>query len=846
MITLPHRGAAAEAEVAIQEGLSSASAEARLRADGPNELPGHGRRSLPAIAREVLTEPMFLLLIAAASIYLILGDTREALALSSSLLVIIAITILQERRTEQALAKLRDLSGTRATVVRDGRQLSIPTRELVTDDLILLNEGDRVPADARLLSATALSVDESLLTGESLPIDKQPDDADANLPPTGKVFSGTLIVRGHATAVVTATGARSEIGRIGKALVTLQPEITPLFHEVRQLVRRVAAGGLLLCALIAVLYAITRDDWLSGILAGITVAMGVLPEEFPVILTIFLAMGAWRISRSNVLTRRMPAIESIGAATVLAVDKTGTLTENRMRVAVLDTLVNITDLRSSTHSDETATHLLFIALAASERDAFDPMEHAIHDTAQRLSVDTAAQLDHWQLIREYDLTPELLAVTHVWQRNPQDTASVIAVKGAPETVFDLCRIDNILRSELLQRTARYAHDGLRVLAVAQGTHATHQLPDSPHGFELQLLGLLCLADPLRSDVPANLLECRNAGIRVVMITGDHAGTALAIARQAGLDVNAGALTGAAVAALNDEQLHELVDHVNVYARMTPEHKLRLVQALKHNGEVVVMTGDGVNDAPALKAAHVGVAMGGRGTEVARAAASLVLVNDDFASLVGAVRLGRRIYDNIRHAMCFIIAVHIPIAGLGLFPVLFGWPLLLFPLHVMFMEFVVDPACSFVFEADEAADDIMRRKPRAPDAPLFNRPMVVSSVLRGTLALLFTLLVYWLSLATLPEGQARALAFMAMIGSAVALIFISRTHDSSSLSPSRPPVLFWWITGLTYAALLLVTFLPAVAVLFQFERPPAVAALLVLLATPLYMLISRLFHLHIAN
>jgi Ca2+-transporting ATPase len=522
----------------------------------------------------------------------------------------------------------------------------------------------------------------------------------------------------------------------------------------------------------------------------------------------------------------MPAIESIGAATLLAVDKTGTLTENRMRVAVLDSLIDKVDLRQpDPRFEESTRNILIAANAASERDAFDPMEHAIRDAALRL-VGTESQLTlSRQLVREYDLTPEMLAVTHVWQRADQAIAD-IAVKGAPETVFTLCRIDAEQRRELMQRVTAYAQDGLRVLAVAQGEQHGGTLPDSPREFTLHLLGLLCLADPLRANIPATLAECKQAGIRVVMITGDHAGTALAIAQQAGMDASAGALTGAEVASLAPEELIARTRQTNVYARMAPEQKLLLVRAFKANGEIVVMTGDGVNDAPALKAAHVGVAMGGRGTEVARAAASLVLMNDDFASLVGAVRLGRRIYDNIRNAMSYIIAVHVLIAGMGLLPVLFGWPLLLFPLHVMFLEFVVDPTCSLVFESDTEASDVMRRPPRLPTARLFSRQILIRSALRGAVLLAFNIVVYFLALRTLPETQARALSFMALVMGSILLIFLSRIHRDRSAAGARPSSLFWWVTVLTLAALAIALYVPFIAALFHFQTPPLSAVMLV--------------------
>jgi len=823
----------ADDNAGVLESLSSDEAARRLSADGRNELPGQGPRSLVGIVREVLTEPMFLLLIAAASIYIVLGDVREAIILAASIVVVIAITVLQERRTERALTRLRDLSSPRALVIRDGVERRIAGRDVVVGDLVLLREGDRVPADGMILEATALSVDESILTGESLPVEK----TRAQNAEHGRVYSGSLVVQGFGSARITATGARTEMGKIGGVLKTLQAEKTALFGEVNRLVRWVASGALLLCAAIAVIYGLSRTDWLGGVLAGITLAMSVLPEEFPLVLTVFLAMGAWRISRVGVLTRRMPALESIGAATILAVDKTGTLTENRMRVIAIETRTDRIEMRTGIALTDDARQVLGIALAASERDPFDPMERAIHQSARSFAPTAVEQLQGMELIREYDLTPELLAVTHVWQGAGAGQAYV-AVKGAPETVMELCHLDAALRTELMNRVNANAQQGLRILGVARAMAPHDALPDSPRTFELQFLGFVCLADPLRSDVPPALAECKQAGIRVVMITGDHPGTAIAIASQAGFDIAGGVLTGAEVASLDDETLRQRARNVNIYARSKPEHKLRLVQAFKADDNEVVMTGDGVNDAPALKAAHVGVAMGGRGTDVAREAASLVLVNDDFKSLVAAVRLGRRIYTNIRHAMSYIVSVHIPIAGMGLLPVLFGWPLLLFPVHVLFLEFVIDPACAFVFEADPEADDVMQRPPRPREEPLFSYDMLKRSVGLGACVMIWTVCVYGWALQSLADPNARALAFITLVFGNVALIFVSRSRSGNVRTIARRHNnLFWIMATAACIALALVIYIPAIAAVFRFTPPQWEIAATVAVVTVALVLVA---------
>jgi Ca2+-transporting ATPase len=484
-----------------------------------------------------------------------------------------------------------------------------------------------------------------------------------------------------------------------------------------------------------------------------------------------------------------------------------------------------------------ARSVLESALAASERDAFDPMERALHEAAQRFIPAFVAKLEGMELVREYDLTPELLAVTHLWQETDSDTL-VVHVKGAPETVMELCRVDPLTRERLMPQVSEHTGHGLRVLGVARGTYKGTTMPASPREFELELLGFVCLADPLRPDVPHALAECAQAGIRVVMITGDHPGTALAIAAQAGFDTRGGALTGREIAALDDDQLRARIKDINIYARTKPEHKLRLVQAFKANAEVIAMTGDGVNDAPALKAADIGVAMGGRGTDVAREAASIVLLNDDFKSLVAAVRLGRRIYSNIRHAMSYIVSVHIPLAGMGLLPVLFGWPLVFFPVHVLFLEFVIDPACAFVFEADNEAPDIMRRKPRRPDEPLFNRAMLLRSVVLGLLVLSFTAATYVVALNWLSENEARALVFVGLVISNLALIFVSRSGSASLATIyARPNAVFWIIIGMAVGALLSVIHISAIADLFRFTSPPWMAATGVALAAIAFVLLA---------
>jgi Ca2+-transporting ATPase len=763
------------------KGLTSAEAAARLAAEGPNALPVPGRHGLAAIALGVLREPMFLLLLAATGIYLLLGDVHEAMVLGASIAGVIAITVAQERKAERALEALRDLSSPRAMVLRDGERRRIAGRGVVRGDLLILAEGDRVPADARLVAATDLTVDESLLTGESLPVDKRAGDA---------VFSGTLLVRGQGRAEVTATGPRSEFGRIGASLATLEPGKTALERETARIVRQVAAFAVALCIALVLIYALASGDWLGGVLGGLTLAMALLPEEFPVVLTVFLALGAWRISQHGVLTRRMPAIEMLGAATLLCVDKTGTLTENRM--AVVGTPQTVIDA----------------AALACEVDLFDPMEKAIVAAA---GADALRVRETWRLERDYPFSDEFLAVCHAW-RSPQGELRV-AIKGAPETVLALCG-----RMDAIEDVRRAAAEGLRLLAVADADAGWKgPLPEDPRRYAFRFTGFVQLADPLRASVPEAVAQCRRAGIRVVMITGDFPGTALHIARQAGIEAGE-ALSGEQIAAMDDAALAAAVRRATVFARVRPEQKLRLVQAYRAAGEVVAMTGDGVNDAPALKAAHIGIAMGSRGTDVARESAALVLLEDDFGSIVRTVRLGRRIYENIRNAMRYLVSVHVPIAGMALLPVALGGPLFLLPVHVVFLEFVIDPACTLVYEAERTEAGAMERPPRDPREPLFNLPMLVTSLALGATMLAGVFAAYWWALAGgRSDSEARAVGFAAIVFSNLALLFVTRSRRRTALATLREPnAALWWITLGALAALGVAIYVPWAAPLFKFS------------------------------
>jgi Ca2+-transporting ATPase len=825
-------------KAANMAGLSDEEAARRLKAEGFNELPSAKKRSVLAIAFEVVREPMFLLLIACGLIYIFLGDVEEAVILLFFVFVIIGITFYQERKTERTLEALRDLSSPRAAVIRGGEEKRIVGREVVRGDILILNEGDRVPADGIVISSSDLCVDESLLTGESVAVRKAAGDCTKPMARPGGddlpyVFSGTLIVRGQGIAEVKCIGANTEMGKIGKSLQKVEPEDTLLQKETRRLVRNIAFIGMFIAFIIFVVFWITRGDWQHGLLAGLTLGMAILPEEFPVVLTIFLALGAWRLSQNQVLTRRTPAVETMGACTVLCVDKTGTLTLNRMSVAKMYAGGQFLDFSESKTKalPDNFHELVEFSILASEINASDPMEKAF----KRLGQDYLAETEHlhhdWELVGDYNLTRELLALSHVWKSKAL-TNYVIASKGAPEAVADLCHFDQRQMADLSARVAIMAEQGLRVLGVARAEFKQVSLPEKQHDFVFHFIGLVGLADPIRPSVPEAIRECYSAGIRVAMITGDYPLTAQAIARQVGLKPADTFVTGAEIDRMSEAELQKRIGDVNIFARVMPEHKLRIVEALKANGEVVAMTGDGVNDAPALKSANIGLAMGGRGTDVAREAAAMVLLDDDFSSIVKANRMGRRIFDNLRKAMSYIFAVHVPIVALSLLPVLLQWPLVLFPVHIVFLELIIDPACTLVFEAEREEKDVMKRPPRNPKIGIFNRRTLLLSLVQGTVvaAVTFGVYVFGHYHNGMSEDEARALTFVTLVLANLGLILSNRSWTRTIVTTMvMKNTALWWVVGGAVAFLALVLRVPFLRGLFSFGELSAVDLMICIVA-----------------
>jgi Ca2+-transporting ATPase len=782
----------------MKTGITGQQAKEKLKQFGYNELSAPKRKDLFALIKEIASEPMFLLLIASGSLYMILGDIREGIVMLFMVTLVIGITYVQHRKTEKALEALRLLSSPRALVLRDDQWTRIPGREVVPDDLVSLNEGDRVPADGAIIETTGLSCDESILTGESFPVDKATSD---------KIFSGTIVTKGQAFVRVISTGPSTEFGKIGRSLGEIEDKATQLQLEMKRFIRKMAIAGVAICVLVVFLFYLTRGNFLQSLLNGLASAMAILPEEFPVVLTVFLALGAWRLSKVKVLTRKPSAIETLGSATVFCTDKTGTLTENKLVVSEVRMLSGQV-LTKTTTDTPSFCDLMEAAAKASHPESADPMEKAIRDAGKNIA--------YPELIREYPISHDHLTMTRVYVSEGMN----FFTKGAPEVVMEMCDLDETEKNTIVRGIHEMASNGLRIIAVSGVRHPPDSLPAQQKDLRSTFLGLIGFSDPVRKEVPQAIQDCRGAGIRVIMITGDYPETARNIGRTIGLESEK-VLTGSDLEHLNEEELRVELLNCSILARIRPEQKLRIVQCLQKSGETVAMTGDGVNDAPALKTADIGIAMGQKGTDVAREAASLVLLDDNFASVVSAVRLGRRIYDNLQKAMSYILAIHIPIIGLSLIPAMFPqFPILLMPLHIIFMELIIDPVSSIAFETEEDEAGVMARPPRPRTQSFFGTQRISASLLDGVLILAAVLGAYFL---TQLQGDSveeiRAICYFTLILSNVFLIFsklsYSRSFLKSLFGKNRSARIILLIALLI---LFVIISIPGIKDLFQMEFP----------------------------
>ncbi|MEY3236509.1 MAG: hypothetical protein RI883_610 [Bacteroidota bacterium] len=790
-------------------GLSEDEVKLKLIEFGYNELSISRPKTVFKIIIEVIKEPMFILLISCGFLYILIGDYKEGIILLSTILLIITITFFQHRKTEKALEALKKLSSPRTLVIRNGVEIRIPSREIVPGDTVIINEGDRISADGELIESTNLEIDESLITGESIPVIKN-INSDIK-----KVLNGTLVTKGRGIFMVLQTGQSTEFGSIGKKLTEIKEEPTPLQSEMKKFIRNIGIIGAVLCVLVVLLFYFTRGNFIQSVLNGLSSAMAILPEEFPVVLTIFFALGSWRLSKKYVLTRKSSAIETLGSATVLCSDKTGTITQNKMVLAALSDGENLILKDEFSKNKSTITDLLNTCFLATTPNSIDPMEKAIIESKSNL----LGTHNSPEFIKELSFSHELMAMTRIYKLVPTDDYFA-ATKGAPETIFDLCKLDLALKEKYVAKVNELASSGLRVIAIASSIIDKNNIPENQSSIALTFMGLIGLEDPIRPEVPAAIKECSTAGIRVIMITGDFPETALNIGRQIGLSEK-GILVGTQLEQLTDKELDEKIKSISILARVKPEQKLRIVEALKRNGEIVAMTGDGVNDAPALKAAHIGIAMGNKGTDVAREASSLVLLDDNFTSIVGAIRMGRKIFDNLQKAMSYILAIHIPIIGLTMIPGFFlQSPILLMPLHIVFMELIIDPISSIAFESEDEEKGIMTKPPRNAFKPFFGFKNIIISISHGFLLLILVLIVLYVTyIEGHTEYEVRAITFTTLIVGNLFLIL-----NKLSLTRSFIAVLFnknWsakFILIAAFSLLCIILIFPSLSNLFSIKFP----------------------------
>ena len=794
-------------------GLTAGEARKLQQRYGKNELTLQKKQSFLGKVLHIVCEPMFLLLIVAAVIYFLLGEPRDGAIMLIFVVAIISIEIVQEWKTDKTLNALKELSAPRVAVVRDGEETVIASVDLVPGDLMLIAEGVKIPADGEIIACNDLRVDESSLTGEAEGVWKvSTDDVESKSGYWRKdyCYAGTLVTQGSARVLVDKIGAATEYGKIGANVALAPDNPTPLQQQTGKLVKQCAVLAAVLFVLVGVFTYLNipdhtfHDRVVESILSGITLAMAMIPEEFPVILTVFLSMGAWRLAKQHSLVRHLPSVETLGAVSVLCVDKTGTITMNKMAV------------RDAWAADGNIGLLYETMGLGCETEPYDPMEKAMIAHCESMGI-SRGHLFGGELITEYSFTNELKMMGHVWHH---DGEIIIAAKGSPERIFTLCDLTERERSLTEEQVAKMSEQGLRVIAVGEmRPRDESEIPSEITGCSLTLRGLIGLADPPRESVRQDIEQCTKAGVRVVMITGDNGLTASSIAKQIGMPNSAHVLTGDELNALSDKELQERVKDVSVFSRVIPEHKMRIVKAFKENGEIVAMTGDGVNDAPALKYADIGIAMGKHGSDVSREAADLILMDDNFSTIVHTIRDGRRIYDNIRKAVGYVFAIHIPIAFASLLaPLLHISPanLLLLPLHVVLLELIIDPTCSIVLERQPAERNIMEREPRKPEEKILTAGTLAKSVFQGLAIFAASFGIYF---ATLAQGGnaslARTLGLSVIIMANVFLVQVNSSNTDFAIQSFKRLIkdkVMWAVNIGTFVGLLLILYTPLCGIL----------------------------------
>lgn len=790
------------------KGLTNEEVKLAREKFGKNLLIEENKENFLMKVVDVIKEPMFLLLMVAAIIYFILGEPKDGSIMLIFVVGVISIEVIQEWKTDKTLKALKNLSAPHIEVIREFKRITINSEELVPGDLMIITEGIKIPADGKVVYSNDLCVNESSLTGEALGVWKCSECIDENKQYFRKdyCYAGTLVIQGSGVILVKKIGANTEYGKIGKNVSENIEEDTLLQKQTGKLVK-VCAGiaGILFALVSGMTYlnlqdVVFEDRIIQSILSGVTLAMAMIPEEFPVVLTVFLSMGAWRLAKKNSLVRKLPSVETLGAISVLCVDKTGTITMNEMTI---DEVWSI---------DENVKHLSEVMGMACETEAYDPMEKAMIKYCEKNNI-LKEFLFNGELITEYSFTHENKMMGHVWKR---EEGIIVAAKGSPEKILNICDLNNEDRKKIEDKIYNMSSKGLRVIAVGKmDIDDESDIKNTLEECTLKFLGLVGLLDPPREGIKDDIETCNRAGIRVVMITGDNGITASSIARKVGISHSGEIITGDELDKMSDDELREKVKHTNIFSRVIPEHKMRIVKAFKENGEVVGMTGDGVNDAPALKYADIGIAMGKRGSEVSREAADLILLDDNFSTIVDTVKDGRRIYDNIRRAIGYIFTIHIPIAFSAIIAPILGIGssmLLLLPVHVVLLELIIDPTCSIVLEREPAESDIMRRKPRNPNEGILTKGVLIKSIIQGVVMFLASFGTYYIYYKC-NAGDiniARTMGLAIIIISNILLVYVNSSSNElayKSFNNLIKDKVMWGVNGGTIIGLLVIMYTP---------------------------------------
>ncbi|SFN77550.1 cation-translocating P-type ATPase [Salegentibacter flavus] len=793
------------------QGLTPEQVENSRDTHGHNKLDLKKETPLWDALKTVISEPMILLLFAAAFIYFLTGNHDDGIFLSVAIILVATISLFQDARSRSALEKLKAFTRPTCQVIRDGKTLDINIGEIVIGDFIIVNEGSSIPADAEIVQSNDFSVNESILTGEAFSVPKSPETED------NTIYMGTQVETGLAIARVTAIGNKTQLGKIGKSLEDLSQEKTPLEIQINNFVKKMVIAGSVVFILVWAINYIRTTDVLESLLMALTLAMSILPEEIPVAFTTFMAMGAWRLMKMGIVVKQMKTVETLGSATVICTDKTGTITQNKMSLAKIYTPQNGVIEITETNLSSEIRELLETAMWASEPIPFDAMEVALHNSYQEnFTPDHRAE---FKMYHEYPLEGKPPMMTHIFEN--KKGKRIIAAKGAPEAILEVSALDEEEKNKIIKVIDELAKEGYRLLGVAETSFSGDNFPNRQQDFEFRFKGLVSFYDPPKANIGKVFQDFYSAGIKVKIVTGDNPETTAAVARQVGFNGHKKVITGAELMQMDESKLRSGLDEYGIFARMFPEAKLRIIEAFKANGEIVAMTGDGVNDGPALKASHIGIAMGKKGSEIAKQAASLILQEDDLSKMVQAVEIGRKIYTNLKKAIQYIISIHIPIILTVFIPLALAWkyPAIFSPVHIIFLELIMGPTCSIIYENEPPEKNSMQKKPRPFTSTFFNGKELTVSIIQGLIITLGCLFIYQFAVENgFNENTTRTMVFSCLISANIFLTLVNRSFYYSAWETLKyKNILVPLIIGISVLITGIIIYIPFFSRFFDFEK-----------------------------